>query len=218
MTSSEVSSPFADPRTYCYNSFLGMPIARDAAAYFLARHLLFGGEDDSGDGRDGRSRRRRGTVKSSNIRRGKKDRQEGGGSGGSSEDLLLLDDDDDDDDEGDDDSAGYRDEGQASLAARALEAVQSRHVVLATGAAALLNHLFVLLGDSPSSSPSAKSGGGSGSRRECCLIPAPYYAAFDNHCRLVADVVPFAVSQADPTSGPASSELDAAFRQAKRVR
>jgi hypothetical protein len=241
-------SPLADPRTYCYNSFLGMPIARDAAAYFLARHLLFRGggdeEEDEDEDNDGvgpgdgiprnyhrQSRRlwRRSTLKKSNQRRrGKKDRQENGGGGGNGtdesdvDDLLLIDEDSvDNDEEGEEEEHPPND--RVSLAARAaLEAVQSRHVVLATGAAALLNHLFVLLGDSLPSSPSSyasKSGYNSNKRgRECCLIPAPYYAAFDNHCRLVAGVVPFAITQSDPTAGPATLELDAAFRQAEKVR
>ena len=35
-----VTTAFADPAVYGYNSTLGMPVAREAAAYFLARHFL----------------------------------------------------------------------------------------------------------------------------------------------------------------------------------
>lgn len=31
---------FSDPVVYCYNSFLGLPVARQAVSYFLARHFL----------------------------------------------------------------------------------------------------------------------------------------------------------------------------------
>lgn len=35
------SATFGHSDVYCYNSFLGMPVARKAAAYFLARRFLF---------------------------------------------------------------------------------------------------------------------------------------------------------------------------------
>lgn len=35
------TTAFADTSVFCYNSFLGLPIARQAAAYFLARRFLF---------------------------------------------------------------------------------------------------------------------------------------------------------------------------------
>jgi hypothetical protein len=160
------TSPFADPRTYCYNSFLGMPVARDAAAYFIARHLLFGG---------------------------------GGGGGHHPTDSgtngVALD--------GVNDGMPHDDDVSPDAA---LEAVRPSHVVLATGAAALLSHLFVLLGNS------------SAAHKECCLIPAPYYAAFDNHCRLVPDVEPFGIVQTNPLLGPTDADLNKAYRQAQQVR
>ena len=33
-------SAFSDPAVYCYNSFLGLPVARQAAAYFLAKRFF----------------------------------------------------------------------------------------------------------------------------------------------------------------------------------
>ena len=33
-------SAFSDPVVYCYNSFLGLPVARQAVAYFLAKRFL----------------------------------------------------------------------------------------------------------------------------------------------------------------------------------
>lgn len=38
------TAAFSDSTVYCYNSFLGLPVARDAVAYFLAKRFLFAGE------------------------------------------------------------------------------------------------------------------------------------------------------------------------------
>lgn len=35
------TAAFSDSTVYCYNSFLGLPVARDAVAYFLAKRFLF---------------------------------------------------------------------------------------------------------------------------------------------------------------------------------
>jgi len=40
------TATFSDANVYCYNSFLGMPVAREAAAYFLARRFLFPDDPD----------------------------------------------------------------------------------------------------------------------------------------------------------------------------
>ena len=53
---------------------------------------------------------------------------------------------------------------------------------------------------------------------DACLIPAPYYAAFENDMSVVAGIVPFAVHMMNPTQGPTASELDAAYIEAKSVR
>lgn len=132
MHTGTAAAAFSDSAVYCYNSFLGMPVAREAAAYFLARRFLF------------------------------PDRT-----------TLPL--------------------------HEALQNVQPQHVALSAGAAPLLNHLFFVLGEAG----------------DACLIPAPYYAAFDNDMNLVAGIIPFAVHQANPVLGPSESELDLAFLQAK---
>lgn len=40
------TAAFSDSSVYCYNSFLGMPVARESAAYFLARRFLFPDDPD----------------------------------------------------------------------------------------------------------------------------------------------------------------------------
>lgn len=40
------TAAFSDPSVYCYQSFLGLPLARDAVAYFLARRFLFPDDPD----------------------------------------------------------------------------------------------------------------------------------------------------------------------------
>ena len=64
-----------------------------------------------------------------------------------------------------------------------------------------LSALFYLLGD----------------EGDACLIPAPYYAAFENDMRMVARIVPFAVQMANPIQGPSANELDLAYIEAKSV-
>lgn len=87
---------FSDSAVYCYNSFLGLPAARQAAAYFLARRFLFPGESLTPD--------------------------------------------------------------------QALQHISPGHVALGSGCAALLNYTFFILGE----------------ENDAVLIPAPYYAAFEN--------------------------------------
>jgi hypothetical protein len=126
------TAAFSDSSVYCYNSFLGMPVAREAAAYFFARRFLFPERED-----------------------------------------LAPD--------------------------EALSHIHPNHVALGAGGAALLNHLFYLLGEAG----------------ECCLIPVPYYAAFENDMNLVAGIIPFGIHQANPVKGPTEGELDLAYMQAK---
>ena len=57
-----------------------------------------------------------------------------------------------------------------------------------------------------------------GDEGDACLIPAPYYAAFESDMSLVARIVPFAVRMANPIQGPSASELDLAYIEAKSVR
>ena len=132
MHTGTAAAAFSDSSVFCYNNFLGMPVAREAAAYFLARRFLF-------------------------------------------PDRPTL------------------------SPQEALTNIQPTHVALSAGAAPILNHLFFCLGEAG----------------DACLIPAPYYAAFDNDMNLVAGIIPFAVQQANAILGPSDSELDMAFLQAK---
>lgn len=125
---------FSDPIVYGYHSFLGLPIARQAAAYFIARHF-------------------------------------------------------------------FMPEVESLSTESALTQINPEHVSLGAGAVALLNALFFLLGD----------------EGDACLIPAPYYAAFENDMSVVASIVPFAVHMANPVLGPTESELDLAFIEARSV-
>lgn len=124
---------FSDPSVYTYNNFLGIPVAREAAAYFLARRFLFP------------------------LRP-----------------TLTPD--------------------------EALRHVQPRHVALSSGCVALLDSLFFLLG----------------TEGDCCLIPKPYYAAFEVDLGLVAGVEVFGISQAHPIRGPTVDELQVAYEAARR--
>jgi aspartate/methionine/tyrosine aminotransferase len=125
------AAAFADPSVYCYNSFQGMPVALQAAAYFLARRFLY---PDSPD--------------------------------------LSPE--------------------------TALQHVLPQNVGLGAGAAALLSHLFFLLGE----------------QGDACLIPKPYYALFDNATELVAGVVPVGIDQDNPVAGPTDQELERTYRAA----
>jgi aspartate/methionine/tyrosine aminotransferase len=122
---------FSDPHVYFYNSFLGMPVTREAAAYFLARRFLFPEEVD-----------------------------------------LAPD--------------------------LALRHIRPNHVAIGGGGAALLNNLFFLLGD----------------KGDSCLIPRPYYAAFETDIKINAGIETIGVAQADPVVGPTVDELDVAYQEA----
>jgi hypothetical protein len=91
------TAAFSDSTVYCYNSFLGLPVARDAVAYFLAKRFLFSPE------------------------------------------MQVT-------------------------PEAALYHIKAQHVAIGSGCAAVLHYLFFTLGE----------------EGECCLIPAPYYAAFDS--------------------------------------
>jgi hypothetical protein len=90
------AAAFADPSVYCYNSFLGLPAARQAVAYFLAKRFLY-------------------------------------------PDIPLT-------------------------PEQALQHISPGHVALGSGCAALLNYTFFILGE----------------ENDAVLVPAPYYAAFEN--------------------------------------
>ena len=129
------TAAFSDSSVYCYDSFLGTSVAREAAAYFLARRFLFPHEPDLSP-------------------------------------------------------------------ATALEHIRPQHCAVSGGAAAVLHQLFYLLGEAG----------------EACLIPAPYYAAFENDMGVMARIVPCPVHQEDPVVGPTDRELETAYREAHAVR
>ena len=135
MQTGTASAAFNDPQVYCYNSFLGMPVAREATAYFLRRWFLY-------------------PTNSSSHHQQPPDEQQD---------------------------------------------INPGHIALAVGASAILSNLFFVLGDVG----------------DACLIPAPYYAAFENDMNLVAGIVPFAVHSANPMHGPTESDLSLAFLQCK---
>jgi len=137
-------SAFSDPVVYCYNSFMGLPLARQAVSYFLAKRFLHA---ESAASTSGHLQTRRTRV---------------------------------------------------SLET-ALQSINPAHIGIGSGAAGILNALFYLLGD----------------EGDACLIPAPYYAAFENDMRMVARIVPFAVQMANPIQGPSANELDLAYIEAK---
>ena len=81
----------------------------------------------------------------------------------------------------------------------ALQYISPEHIALGAGGAALLNYLFYILGEPG----------------DCCLIPAPYYAAFESDMRTIAGCKPIAVHLANPAKGPTPEELDLAFIEAR---
>ena len=92
-----------------------------------------------------------------------------------------------------------------TLPDEALRLVSPRHVALAAGCAAILNHVLCLLRNDDNNNNCC-----------CCLIPQPYYAAFDSDLTLLADVTPFGVSQAQAARGPTVDEWQAAYEAARR--
>lgn len=123
---------FSDSSVYCYNNFSGTQLAREAAAYFLARRFLF-----------------------------------------TDEPMLPP--------------------------SVALQNIQPDHIVINAGTASILSNLFFVLGEQTG---------------DACLIPAPYYAAFESDMHLIPGVIPFPVEQANRVQGPQDEELEKAYRQA----
>jgi len=79
--------------------------------------------------------------------------------------------------------------------------IDPEHVAVGSGAGALLNNLFFTL---------AKPG-------DVVLIPAPYYAAFENNVRVVAGCTPYPVQLKNPVSGPTAEDLDTARKAVCRM-
>lgn len=126
------TAAFSDSEVYCYSSFLGLPVARSAIAYFLAKRFLFPNDP---------------TV----------------------------------------------------TPEQALQHVSPQNVAIGAGGASLLNYLFYILGE----------------KGDCCLIPAPYYAAFESDMSAIAGCKAFPVHTANPVMGPSPQELDLAFIEAQ---
>jgi len=78
-----------------------------------------------------------------------------------------------------------------------ISAANPDHVVLSSGAGAVLNYLFFSLADDG----------------DVVLIPAPYYAAFNSDMKTIANLKPYAVQQSNPVGGPSVVELDTAFKE-----
>eukprot|EP00537_Pseudo-nitzschia_pungens_P005222 CAMPEP_0172376266 /NCGR_PEP_ID=MMETSP1060-20121228/66050_1 /TAXON_ID=37318 /ORGANISM="Pseudo-nitzschia pungens, Strain cf. cingulata" /LENGTH=534 /DNA_ID=CAMNT_0013103733 /DNA_START=129 /DNA_END=1733 /DNA_ORIENTATION=+ len=150
-------SAFSDLIVYCYNSFLGLPVARQAVSYFLANRFLHA---PSGDSNSDQMR-----MEHTNLQHSPRSSVAGSGV------SLEI----------------------------ALQSINPAHIGIGSGAAGILNGLFYLMGD----------------EGDACLIPAPYYAAFESDLRIVARLVPFAVHMANPSRGPSASELDLAYIEAK---
>jgi hypothetical protein len=128
------SAAFNDPVVYGYNSFLGIPVARQASAYFIAKRFLFP-------------------------------------------------------------------EAISITPQQALEHVRMENVAIGSGCAALLNYSFFILGE----------------EGDACIIPAPYYAAFENDMNAMAKCKPWPCYMANASVGPTENELDIAFLQASSV-
>lgn len=73
------------------------------------------------------------------------------------------------------------------------------HIAIGAGAISILNNLFFALGNPG----------------DAVLIPAPYYAAFDNDLRAFAGCVAVPVVCEDSTKGPTSADLEAAKSHAE---
>lgn len=78
--------------------------------------------------------------------------------------------------------------------------IESSQIVVSSGCAALVNYLFYTLLE----------------ERDCVLIPAPYYAAFENDMKLIAKCLPYPVHLEDPLKGPSSFDLERAYKKAEK--
>uniref|UniRef100_A0A7S4I6X9 Aminotransferase class I/classII large domain-containing protein n=2 Tax=Odontella aurita TaxID=265563 RepID=A0A7S4I6X9_9STRA len=93
-----------------------------------------------------------------------------------------------------------RPEVQSLSMGEGLALISPEHVALGSGCASLLNYLCFAL---------AEEG-------DAILIPAPYYAAFENDIRMVARCRAFPVQMKNPISGPTIEDLDIAARKAQK--
>jgi hypothetical protein len=130
------AAAFSDPIVYCYNSFLGLPVARQAASYFLAKRFLH--------------------TRSINTTTNDSTNNQVDDEGPTQESLQKQ----------------HVAAGAGVSLEQALQSINPAHIGIGSGAAGILNGLFYLLGD----------------EGDCCLIPAPYYAAFENDMSVVAGI------------------------------
>ena len=84
---------------------------------------------------------------------------------------------------------------------KALQFVSPENITISSGAAALLGGLFYVLGE----------------QGDACLIPAPYYAAFENDMNVVAGIIPIRIEQENPVRGPTVPEMERAYTGARAV-
>ena len=84
----------------------------------------------------------------------------------------------------------------------ALRYIKPDNICVSAGACAVLNNLFCVLADV--------------NKGECCLLPAPYYAAFENDMSLLGGVIPYPMQNvSNARTGPTIQELDSIYAQAK---
>ena len=190
------AAAFADSRVYTYNSMLGMPVAREAAAYFLARHFLHGRgthgthnqPNNKKNGLERNDTTDQSTKKGSSLLR----TTTGGNLSAAASNPEEPHDPDGTYDDKDDD--------WVLTPEQALQEIPPKCIGLGAGCAALINHVFFLLGEPG----------------DVCLIPQPYYAAFENDINLMAQIQPRGIPQAQPWLGPTLDELDQAYETATR--
>ena len=172
---------FANSCVYTYNSMLGLPIAREAAAYFLARHFLCLGQKK----KKNKKNKNKNKLLDNPIHN----------STTTTTTTTTKNDEtgDTNNDNNDDDFVPFSTE-------EALQHIPPKCIGFGAGCAALLNHVFFLLGES----------------NDICLIPKPYYAAFENDIQLMAQIIPFGIHQQNPKLGPTNNELQNAYQQVQQ--
>lgn len=81
----------------------------------------------------------------------------------------------------------------------ALQYINPNNICISCGSSPILNNIFCLLGND----------------NDCCLIPAPYYTAFENDMNIIAGIKPYPMDNiSNVTTGPSIDELNFCFDQA----
>ena len=209
------TAAFSDSTVYCYNSFLGLPIARHACAYFLAKRFLFPNGYYVTPTTNNNSGNDTTTTTNTSATPSTPTTANLSATGGGEPSVLTPD--------------------------IALSHINPSNVVLGSGLASVLNSMFYLLGgdgnvnyhetliamnnetnnETENSTTTATTSSSTANDppllNDACLIPAPYYPAFENDMELVANITPFVVHMANPTIGPTATEFDLAYMEAKSV-